>query len=65
MQFFVYKDKDNKLVNTYISSKWEQELTQKLKPYIQEHIKGYESLYVDFDESSNQYNGVIPKIFQV
>ena len=62
VQFFVYKDKDNKLVNTYISSKWEQELTQNLKPYIQEHIKGYESLYVDFDESSNQYNGVIPKM---
>ncbi|MFQ3544177.1 hypothetical protein Q7A53_08820 [Halobacillus rhizosphaerae] len=62
VQFYVYKDRDNKLVDTYISSKWEQELTRKLKPYIQEHIKGYESLFVHFDENSNRYSGVIPKM---
>lgn len=50
VQFFVYDDESNQMVDTYIAKKWAKDLEREIQPFVSENLGETADVYVYFDD---------------
>lgn len=61
IEFLVYRNEDNQLVDTYVSSKWEDEVKQTSMTYLDEQLGGVENLDIQFEKSTSSQHRYTPE----
>ncbi|MYL36474.1 hypothetical protein [Halobacillus litoralis] len=61
IEFLVYRNEDNQLVDTYVSSKWEEEVTETAMAYLDEQLSGVENLDIRFEKSTSSQHRYTPE----
>lgn len=60
IQFLVYEDETNQMVDTYIARKWGKELENEILPFIRENLGETTDIYVYFNDKIGKELGIDP-----